>query len=67
MLIFENSESLNILTEFPIRIKEKIICFVKRNESIIEKSIPLKKQIAIAEFTSASLTQLSLFISEVNY
>ncbi|CAF3706752.1 unnamed protein product [Rotaria sordida] len=65
ILIFENSDSLNILTEFPIQFKSKIICFVKRNESIIEKDIPLKKQIAIAEFTSSSITQLSLFISEI--
>ncbi|CAF3576543.1 unnamed protein product [Rotaria sordida] len=65
ILIFENSDSLNILTEFPIQLKSKIICFVKRNESIIEKDIPLKKQIAIAEFTSSSITQLSLFISEI--
>ncbi|CAF3388923.1 unnamed protein product [Rotaria sp. Silwood1] len=65
ILIFENSDSLNLLTEFPIQLKSKIICFVKRNETIIEKDIPLKKQIAIAEFTSSSITQLSLFISEI--
>lgn len=65
ILIFENSDSLNILTEFPIQFKSKIICFVKRNEAIIENNVPLKKQIAIAEFTPSSITQLSLFISEV--
>ncbi|CAF1144709.1 unnamed protein product, partial [Rotaria magnacalcarata] len=65
ILIFENSDSLNVLTEFPIHFKSKIVCFVKRNENIIEKDIPLKKQIAIAEFTSSSITQLSLFISEI--
>ncbi len=65
ILIFENSDSLNILTEFPIPIKSKIICFIKRNETVIDNDIPLKKQLAIAEFTHASMTQLSLFISEV--
>jgi dynein heavy chain len=65
MLIFENSDSLNILTEFPNQFKSKLICFIKRNKSIINKDIPLKKQLTIAEFTQSSITQLSLFISEI--
>ncbi len=65
ILIFENSDSLNILTEFPNEFKSKIICFIKRNEMIIEKDIPLKKQITIAEFTQSTITQLNLFISEI--
>jgi dynein heavy chain len=32
---------------------------------IIEKDIPLKKQITIAEFTQSTITQLNLFISEI--
>ena len=66
ILIFENSDSLNILTEFPMQIKSKLVCFVKRNSSVIHDDIPLKKQIAIAEFTHSSMAQLSLFISEVD-
>jgi hypothetical protein len=66
ILIFENTDSLNILTEFPTPIKSKIVCFVKRNATIIYNDVPLKKQIAIAEFTQSSMTQLSLFISEVD-
>ncbi|UJR10317.1 hypothetical protein I4U23_014523 [Adineta vaga] len=65
ILIFENSDSLNILTEFPLQIKSKLVCFVKRNSTIIYTDISLKKQIAIAEFTHSSMTQLSLFISEI--
>lgn len=34
---------------------------------IINKDIPLKKQINISEFTQSSLTQFYLFISEVFY
>lgn len=66
ILIFENSDSLNLLTQFPIQFKSKIICFVKRYETIIEKDIPLNKQITIAEFTQSSITQLNIFISEVD-
>lgn len=65
ILIFENSDTLNILPEFPEQLKSKIICFIKLNESIIDKNIPLKKQITIAEFTQSSLTQFSLFISDI--
>ena len=65
ILIFENTDTLNILTEFPEQFKSKLICFIKLNDTIIEKTIPLKKQIMIAEFTQSSLTQLSLFISDV--
>ena len=65
ILIFENSDTLNILSEFPNEFKSKLICFIKRNEGIIEKNIPLKKQITIAEFTPSSLTQFNLFIFEI--
>jgi hypothetical protein len=67
ILIFENSDSLNILTEFPIQFKSKIICFVKRYETIIDKDIPLKKQLTIAEFTQSCITQLNIFVSEVKF
>jgi dynein heavy chain len=65
ILIFENSDSLNILTEFPNQLKSKIICFIKQNETIIKKDIPLKKQLTIIEFTQSSIKQLTLFISDI--
>jgi len=65
ILIFENSDSLNILTEFPNQLKSKIICFIKQNETIIKKDIPLKKQLTIVEFTQSSIKQLTLFISDI--
>jgi len=65
MLIFDNTDSLNILTEFPKQFKSKLICFIKQNENIINKDISLKKQITIIEFTQSSITQLNLFISEI--
>ncbi len=41
MLIFDNTDSLNILTEFPKQFKSKLICFIKKNENIINKDIYL--------------------------
>jgi hypothetical protein len=67
ILIFENSDPINLLNEFPMQIKSKIICFVKRNEHIIDKHIPIQNQLTVAEFTQSSLTQLALFISQVDY
>lgn len=65
ILIFENTETLNILREFPQQFKSKLICFVKLNRTMVEKNIPLKKQMIITEFNQSSLKQLNLFISDV--
>ena len=65
ILVFENSDPLNLSNDFPLQIKSKLICFVKQNQSIVEKDIPIRKQLVIAEFTQTSMSQLALFISQV--
>jgi hypothetical protein len=64
-LIVENADALNVANEFPLEIKTKLVCFVKRHATAIDRRLSMKKQLVIAEFTRTSLTQLALFINQV--